>query len=175
MREIILHYGNIVLLAIELLILFFQLRLSSKINKSGRKKERGIFCLDRWNQKGDHPVMKKDDFDLDMEYRRHLVFFITENSVILHSTKITIDGTSYLQKNLDGGTVFILGSADSKLHVQLPIPESVLKSLDFWCDVEMRLETLSGHRYKENVSLRFCKDSETATYWQLKNHVLQIK
>lgn len=162
---------NIILLLIQTLIIFGQLRLSSKINNQAISKERGYFLLGECN----FPISTdlkgkfKDIYNLKEE-----VFFLISgnNDVIVTNINYSIDGVMHTS-GVPRNTYYQNSEKLNTLAIKFDIKESdyAKKSLDII--VCFFLKNPSGYKYKETIYITFTKRSNDGL-WDIKKYNLEF-
>ena len=150
---------EIIILAVQVVIVALQLFLSFQINWQNLSKNRGYFIPGTTNLLYHREEEKhRGRFDLTKSFPLDLT---GNDAVNLLSYRIETDGKLLIDTRENYQPVFFAKEKDLKSFLfKFPLSEEELKQKTIFFTVSLRLENTSGYKYVENMLIGFEKDDD---------------
>lgn len=159
---------NVIILAVQLILIWGQLHLSRKINKQTLSREKGYFLLSETNlpHLQGEDARYRDQFDLSSP----IGFYLTGGSdVIIRGSDLSIDGRKYTDA-MPRNVYFTLDKRANRFLVNLELKETELQKDYIDVDFYFRLKNPYGYNYIEKTYTRFRKSQECDKTWTLERY-----
>ncbi len=171
---------NIILAALEIILIAMQYKLSRKIDKQSQKKERGYFILQ------DSNLVKKSMFESseykDVEYCNHvrylydldgaLPFWLRGNSdVFVNKRKIMVNNR--IVENEDLLDLFVSVIEQNECYgIIIPLNETEKKQKFIDVTIDIYIKSVLGCKYREIIILKFEKSPDEL--WRLVRRMIKF-
>ena len=153
-----------IILAVQVIIVALQLRLSWRINQQELSKNKGYFIPGATNL----PHLRESEqryrgkYDLRSSFPLDLA---GNDAVSILSYKIELDGKPLIDTHGNYQPVFFVNERDlSSFECKLPLTEEHIKQRSLSITLILRLENTSGYRYIEKMYLGFEKDASISEW-----------
>lgn len=166
-----LEFLNLVIIALQTLIIFMQFCLSKKINDQGFSKDKGYFIIEKTNYRTVEEYQYKftDQFQLSDE--TFIDFeLVGDSDVILHSSNIEINGVHQSCDQIPRETYFSRASRFNKLTQKFNFSEQQLREKKIDVVLSYKLENVAGYKYCETIIMQFEKEKDEEKFWDLKKY-----
>ena len=147
------------ILAVQVIIVALQLRLSYRINKQELSRNKGYFIPGTTNL----PHVREYESRYSGKYDLHLLFpfdLAGNDAVSILSYRVESDEKPLIDTRGNYQPVFFVKERDlSSFECKLPFNEEMLGRKALAVSVILRLENTSGYRYTEKMFMGFEKDA----------------
>ena len=164
--------ANLIILIIQVIILLVEVLLTCKTYYTSRKSEREIFLLERKYESFNGKLREKY-FDFSSSTGRHIDFILYNSITILRNYKVEINNMNKGGLIVDVNSVYVVNEKEKSFGIELDLNPSILDMNSFSCRVTLYLCTLSGHKYTEEVEMKF-KQGEKTTFWYLEKYIARL-
>ena len=153
-----------IILAVQVIIVALQLRLSYRINQQELSKNKGYFIPGTTNL----PHVRENESRYRGKYDLHALFpfdLTGNDAVSILSYKIELDNKPLIDTRGNYQPVFFVNERDlSSFECKLPLTEEHLKQSSLSITLSLRLENTSGYKYIEKMYMGFEKNTSISEW-----------